>query len=147
MFKKYRTLAVASLLGIGMFAVSAGGASATIIPVVQQGAAGEMTGANDLLQNVNHRRGHNIRQWNRSNHGPRCRSRLGNCRHYYRGYYYSSPWWLIAAPLVIGGAIVVGDGYGSGHVRWCSERYRSYNRRNNTWVSYSGEVRQCNSPY
>jgi hypothetical protein len=27
------------------------------------------------------------------------------------------------------------------------DRYRSYNPRTNTWVSYSGNVNQCNSPY
>ena len=37
--------------------------------------------------------------------------------------------------------------YGNSHVRWCMERYRSYNARYNTWVSYDGDVRQCVSPY
>jgi hypothetical protein len=32
-------------------------------------------------------------------------------------------------------------------VRWCEDRYRSYNVRTNTWVAYSGAVRQCISPY
>ena len=32
------------------------------------------------------------------------------------------------------------------HVEWCLRRYRSYNPRDNTWVSYSGKVRQCISP-
>jgi hypothetical protein len=32
-------------------------------------------------------------------------------------------------------------------VAWCLNRYRSYNPRTNTWVSYSGRVRQCHSPY
>ena len=39
------------------------------------------------------------------------------------------------------------DGYGSRHVEWCMDRYRSYNPRNNTWVAYSGRVHQCVSPY
>jgi len=38
-------------------------------------------------------------------------------------------------------------GWGRRHVEWCFNHYRSYNPRNNTWVSYSGEVRQCISPY
>ena len=39
-------------------------------------------------------------------------------------------------------------GYGSRHVQWCLDRYRSYNPRSNTWVfSDSGRVNQCISPY
>jgi len=37
--------------------------------------------------------------------------------------------------------------YGRRHVEWCMDRYRSYNPRTNTWVSYSGDIRQCVSPY
>jgi uncharacterized protein YcfJ len=33
------------------------------------------------------------------------------------------------------------------HVAWCSRKYRSYQPRSNTWVSYSGNVRYCRSPY
>lgn len=36
---------------------------------------------------------------------------------------------------------------GSRHVRWCKNRYKSYKPRSNTWVSYSGKVRECVSPY
>ena len=32
------------------------------------------------------------------------------------------------------------------HVEWCQKRYRSYNPRDNTWVTYSGKVRECISP-
>ncbi|MFN0264331.1 BA14K family protein [Tepidamorphus sp. 3E244] len=33
------------------------------------------------------------------------------------------------------------------HVNWCHSQYRSYDAYDNTWVSYSGNVRQCRSPY
>ncbi len=59
------------------------------------------------------------------------------CGPRYGGYYY-------------GPTIVLRDrgyGYGRRHVRWCLNRYRSYNPRSNTWVAYSGRVRQCISPY
>jgi hypothetical protein len=71
-------------------------------------------------------------------------------------YYYQNPWWLLGAGIAIGGALAYDDdyyggraygGYGDDHVAWCSNRYRSYNPRRNTWVSYSGHVRQCISPY
>ncbi len=33
------------------------------------------------------------------------------------------------------------------HIRWCDNRYRSYNPHDNSWVTYSGKVKQCISPY
>ena len=78
--------------------------------------------------------------------GRRCSQRFGNCRHFHRGYYYETPWWTL--PLIVGGGIAAdraydddddGGGYGGGHVQWCLDRYRSYNPRTNTWVSYSGK--------
>lgn len=89
------------------------------------------------------------RKYDRRIHGDRCTRRAGGCRHYYGGYYYHTPWWLVRAPFV-GAQIVIGNNHRSSasrHVRWCEDRYRSYNRRTNTWVAYSGEVRQCVSPY
>ena len=91
------------------------------------------------------------RRWSANRDGKRCRSRSGNCQHYHNGFYYSNPWWLMA-PLVAGSVIVGANNdsssnYGGRHVEWCSDRYRSYDARNNTWVSYGGQVRECNSPY
>ncbi len=40
-----------------------------------------------------------------------------------------------------------GGGLSSRHVRYCLNKYQSYNPRNNTWVAYSGRVNQCYSPY
>ena len=86
--------------------------------------------------------------WDRNRDGRRCSSRNGHCRHYRGGYWYETPWWTL--PL-IGGAIINESvhrdrGY-SRHVEWCLDHYRSYNIRTNTWVSYSGDVRECISPY
>lgn len=36
---------------------------------------------------------------------------------------------------------------GGAHVNWCYSRYRSYDARSNTFVSYGGRVKQCFSPY
>lgn len=84
--------------------------------------------------------------YDRKRHGPRCTRYNNNCRYRYNGYYYASPWWLLPT---VGATIVLGSGnrYGSRHVEWCYDHYRSYNARYNTWVSYSGDVRQCVSPY
>jgi BA14K-like protein len=83
---------------------------------------------------------------------------------YSRRYGYYDGWrgddaWLLGVPFAFAaGAALASPGYyggyrryggygGSAHVRWCSAHYRSYNPRANTWVGYSGQVYQCNSPY
>jgi hypothetical protein len=33
------------------------------------------------------------------------------------------------------------------HVSWCGSRYRSYDVASNTYLTFSGEVRDCVSPY
>ena len=33
------------------------------------------------------------RHWNRHSHGNRCRVAFGTCSHFYRGYFYETPWW------------------------------------------------------
>ncbi len=73
-----------------------------------------------------------------------------NCRYRYGNYWYQNPWWLVGAGVALGAGVAGaydGGGYGSRHVAWCLDRYRSYNPRYNTWVSYGGAVRQCISPY
>ena len=154
MFKKFYPLALASALGIAAFATHTSSESAAAL-VIPQVLAGEAQSASDgRLQDVSHRG--QVATYNRNDHGRRCRTRAGGCRHFHRGYYYETPWWTL--PLIIGGAIASSDrdyydddrfeGRGnSRHVEWCFDRYRSYNPRYNTWVSYSGDVRQCRSPF
>ncbi|MGE0237648.1 MAG: BA14K family protein [Parvibaculaceae bacterium] len=36
---------------------------------------------------------------------------------------------------------------GSRHVRWCLNRYRSYDPRSNTFMGYDGDRHRCRSPY
>ncbi len=135
----------------GTLAMAAMPASALTIPAMPSTAVQELP-AHDGIMEVRHRNDHRRmhRHWDRKRHGDRCRTRHGNCRHYYRGYYYATPWWTL--PL-IGGAYAFGaqnryyERHGNAHVEWCLDRYRSYNVRTNTWVSYSGQVRQCISPY
>jgi hypothetical protein len=153
MFK--HSLIAAALFGAGLFGLSA--APATAMPVVMQPAV--QSGTADLKVDVADR---HDRRWNRRyNRGWDNRSnrhwdnRWDRRRHYY-GSRYNSPFW--ALPLVGTGVVIgstLGNGYyaprayrgGNSHVRWCLDRYRSYNVRSNTWVSYNGEVRQCRSPY
>ncbi len=153
-----------AIIGAGALGLSSVSANAVTVPFVPNPVI-----QGDNLVEVTHRPGHSAREarrdrrearrdrredrrerrWDRRRHGDRCLRRLGGCRHYYRGYYYETPWWTL--PL-IGGSIILNSGNynrgsGNAHVRWCRDRYRSYNVRTNTWVSYSGQVRQCNSPY
>ena len=151
MLARYKILILSALLGTGTVAFSgaslAGGLPfAPPTPDTNVGNAG-------IIQVIDRDRGH--REWNRKRHGNRCREAFGNCRHFHGGYYYESPWWTL--PLVIDGGSAYDDDdyYDDGgydelsdrHVEWCLGRYRSYNPRTDTWVSYSGEVHQCNSPY
>ena len=92
-------------------------------------------------------------RYNKRWHGDRYRYRYGHYRHYHDGYYYASPWWLLTAPLVAGAYAAPriyydNDNYGGGgHVEWCTDRYRSYDPRSNTFMGYDGYRHQCNSPY
>lgn len=110
-----------------------------------------------------------VRVWDRYRDGPRCYRRYGGCNYYYQGWWYARPWWRVAPPPRYGYGYLPPSpppvyydeapppypGYsydgptpgGSRHVEWCLQRYRSYNPRTNTWVSYDGEIRRCVSPY
>jgi BA14K-like protein len=87
----------------------------------------------------------NVQVWNRKRHGNRCWRRHGGCQYYYQGWWYQQPWWYYAPPRPI--YLQPRPNYRSLHTDWCYARYRSYDRRTNTWISYSGHVRQCISPY
>lgn len=151
----------ALLFGSALLAMPHGTAEAATLPVpdipaINPSAAGD--GRVELAQSREDRR----RQWryDRRSHGDRFRYPYRKWRYYYNGYYYQRPYWNFVIPF--------GYGYGPGvyyyddydydydysprylsnrHVRWCLNRYRSYNPRTNTWIAYSGAVRQCISPY
>ena len=158
MFKKYSPLVLASLLGIGAFALPASTASAAALPYVQQNAAQTVEGDTSLLQEVGYgdRRRGGYGKW-KGHHGKwkgygrynkRHRGHYGYGRH--RGHHGFRHYGYYAAPLIIGGAFAYGGGYGSyggSHGEWCARRYNSYDWGSNTWVSYGGQVRRCRSPY
>lgn len=80
----------------------------------------------------------NVRCW-------RCRGWRG--RHW-RGRYWGPRRVWIAPRVVIRPAprYVVRRGYNA-HVRWCLNRYASYNPATNTFLSYDGYYKRCISPY
>lgn len=144
---KHTIIALAAM-GAGLVGL-AGGASA--FPVSSAPAADG--GSHNLLTEVRHRgESHSTMRYDRNRHGMRCGRWSDRCRYRYGGYYYQNPWWLfptVGVGIALGAGSAYGgyDGYGGRHVAWCLDRYRSYNPRYNTWVSYSGRVRQCISPY
>lgn len=150
MFKK--TILSAVLIGAGALGFAVAPASAMALPAAKQISTNQAS-APELLTEVANRATPRHRNYNRHYnyrvHGPRCTYRRGNCRHYYNGYWYANPWWLVGP--AVGAAIVLSTPsygyYGSNHVAWCRAKYRSYNPRTNTWIAYSGEVRRCYSPY
>lgn len=143
------TIVALAAMGAGLAGLTSG---ASAFPV--QSAPAATTDSSTLLTDVRTRYERNrVVRYDRHRHGMRCGSWSNRCRYHHGGYYYENPWWLfpmVGAGIAIGAASAYDrgyDGYGSRHVEWCLDRYRSYNPRTNTWVSYSGRVNQCISPY
>jgi hypothetical protein len=70
------------------------------------------------------------------------------CRRGWRGRYWGPRRVWIAPRVVIRPAprYVVRSGYNA-HVRWCLNRYGSYNPATNTFLAYDGYYKRCRSPY
>jgi hypothetical protein len=66
---------------------------------------------------------------------------------YYNGYWFAPGAFIAGA--IIGGAMNAqpSSSYGSAHVRWCNDRYRTYRSSDNTYMSTAGYRKACNSPY
>jgi len=150
-------LAILALIVGGFIALS--GQPASAFPVAPQTGA-TPNASSPLVVDVKHgyhRGGYNrggyyrgYRGYYRPYHrhggyyGRRCAYWASNCRYRYRGYYYPYRWWV---PGVGVGVAVASSNYYSKHKAWCANHYRSYNPRTNTWISKSGKVRKCVSPY
>lgn len=75
------------------------------------------------------------------------RERRSGYRHY-NGYWFPAGAFIVGA--IIGGALnnaQPSSSYGSPHVRWCDDRYRTYRSSDNTFMSSAGYRKECNSPY
>ena len=152
MLHKISLLAAGAMLGFAAMSFSGGPATAGGMPLSPSAATQSNVISDGIIQVAQGKKDRRMRsEWMRDRDGDRCSRRNDRCRHYHRGHYYETPWWTL--PLIIGGSIAANnyyddDGdYGNQHVEWCLDRYRSYDPRTNTWVSYSGNVNQCNSPY
>jgi hypothetical protein len=145
MLNKHASTIVGSLLGLSLCATAA--TAAITIPSQAIMAAQPAQSESSLVQDARVTIGVGAYpRYNRNLHGDRCNYRHDNCRNFYRGHYYQNQWW--AFPMVIGGTIGNSAGHrANSHVQWCMDHYRSYNIRSNTWLSNSGQYRQCNSPF
>lgn len=155
MFRKV-VLATTAALGFGALALGASGASAAMLSPGSSLPALEGQQLSGIQEVATNRQ---IRRWryNQRRHGVRYSYRRGPYVHYYGGYYYARPWWTydndpgfsisIGIPaLVVGSSHYHGGGWNA-HVRWCLNRYRTYNPRTNTYAAFDGYRRRCNSPY
>lgn len=157
MSNKFSTIALGTMLGLSTLAFSGASASAAAMLPLSPAATGQANASSDGIVQVDHKKKWKKKKWN-NNYDWQYR------KHRYRnndGIYLS-------LPLIIGGAYAANQYYGddyyddgdygyddgdyggglsSRHVRYCLNKYQSYNPRNNTWVAYSGRVHQCRSPY
>jgi len=104
-------------------------------------------GNNVKIEPAGHKRArrHRLRRRHGRRH-RRFRHRRSGYGHHYGGYWYATPWWLLG--IAAGAAVAASPRRGGGnHVRWCLNRYRSYNPDTDRFLAYSGRYKRCRSPY
>jgi hypothetical protein len=159
MTKKFSTLALGTILGLGALSFTGAGASAAAMLTLQPAVASGANAASDGIIHASHNEKWKKKKWKYSNNYK------WKHRKHRRGYNSGV---YLSLPLIIGGAYAANRYYGddyyddgyygyddygfdgglsSRHVRYCLNKYKSYKPRNNTWVSYSGQVKKCYSPY
>lgn len=130
--RKALTLGAALLLAGFVHMTNTNTAAAMAVPANSASALAGLSDGETMIEKVKHRR------YRRRHYGPRFRGQRRGHRHYYRGWYYTYPWWLHVAPA---------PSYGDSHVDWCLRRFRSYNPRTNQYLGYDGYYHRCVSPY
>ncbi len=146
-------LSVSLLIGGAAYLALSGSASAitTSNPGLSEMSA--MSGQSSLIEDVHRYRRHYRPRggvYFSFRYGPRYRSRRHGFGHFYDGWWYSYPWWAGAgyyAPRRYYGPPRRHYRRGNAHVRWCRNRYRSYNPRTDQFLGYDGYYHYCNSPY
>ena len=159
MLNKYSTLVLGAMLGLGTLAFTGASASAAAMLPLSSVSSDDAQGVNGGIVQVDHKKKKGKKKkWKNRHFSRHCNYEFGGCGNFYPRYRYHAPY--LSVPLIIGGGYggyndyddyayddYDGGGLSSRHVRYCLNKYQSYNLRNNTWVSFSGRVRQCRSPY
>lgn len=164
MSKKFTSLALGTVLGLSTLAFTGAAASAAAMLPLSPAASGESNAGNSGIVQVDYNKKWK-KKWNNNNNWNGNWDNNNNnwkYRKHRRGYDNGV---YLSLPLILGGAYAANqyygddyydDGYDDGdygrglssrHVRYCLNKYQSYNPRNNTWLAYSGRVHQCRSPY
>jgi hypothetical protein len=106
MLTRCRRLILGGALGFSTFVLESVGASAaTLLPPPESAFAGGTVFEVTVIEVKKKPDPATI--WNRVHDGDRCHYRIGPCRHFYRGYYYETPWWGL--PLATGGEVGEND--------------------------------------
>lgn len=164
MSSKFSTIALGAVLGLSTLAFTGATASAAALLPLSAVTSGDAQGATGGIIQVDHKKWHKKKRhnnWNDNNWN-------NNDWNYRRHRHRNNDGIYLSLPLIIGGAYAANQYYGdddyddgdygyddgdyggglsSRHVRYCLNKYQSYNPRNNTWLAYSGRVHQCRSPY
>ena len=136
---------VAVLVGGGLVAATAG-SSAMTLPVPSQPVVNAQVHTDGQVLQVAKRykkRHHSYRRYDRHRDGRRYRHRHHGYRYHYRGYWYSRPWWSLS----FGVPLAIPSYSGSAHVRYCENKYRSYNPSTDLYLGYDGRYHHCVAPY
>ena len=165
MSNKFSTIALGTVLGLSTLAFSGAGASAAAMFPFSAVTSGDVQGASGGIIQVDNKKWYKKKKWNNNNNWNNDNWQYRKHRHRHNDGLY------LSLPLIIGGGYAANQYYGdddyddgdygyddsdygdyggglsSRHVRFCLNKYQSYNPRNNTWVAYSGRVHQCRSPY
>ena len=138
--KPAKILGMAILVAGGLQLSSIGSASAATLPGGISSALPELMQSESAVKQVHRRR---YRHYHRRRHGPRYRRRRHGYGYYHNGWWYAAPWFL--PPVVVTPAPRYRPR--RAHVRWCRNRYRSYNPRTDLFLGYDGRYHRCRSPY
>ena len=160
MLNKYSTIVLGAMLGLSTLAFTGSGASAAAILPLSAVASGDAQAAQGGIIQVDHKNNKwKKKKWHKKKFNY-CNDWDGRCHNNRRRNHFDDSYLFL--PLIIGGGYggynyyddgyddydgYDGGGLSSRHIRYCLNKYQSYNLRNNTWVSFSGRVRQCRSPY
>ena len=79
-------------------------------------------------------------------YGPYTHKHFGGHRWHDLNYNGCAPWWQPAPYGSVAAGQAFKNAYNNPHIRWCFNRYRSYDPRSDTYVGYDGDRHRCRGP-